>query len=207
MAKNPDNSNDKQFPSQWKQAASSDDASLFRKELEGVKPLTTGKHYLRPASSGSVDKAAVRKNAGEFAPRDFDVAVPAQESPVNGKKQVSGEDVSFYRAGVQRSVVKRMKQGKVPCEDTIDLHGQRVLGGLQECTAFIRFAHERGMRMVRIIHGRGHHSKEGESILKLEIHRWLEDNPEVLAYTTCHVRDGGAGAVYVLLKGNKTDSS
>ena len=199
MAKNPDNSNDDHFPSQWKQAAASDDASLFRKELEGVKPLATGKHYLRPASN--VDKAAARKNAEEYSPREFDVREPSQQSLLNGKKQVSGEDVSFYRAGIQRSVVKRMKQGKVSCEDTIDLHGQRVLKGLQNCAAFIRLARERGMRMVRIIHGRGHHSKEGESILKVEVHRWLEDNPDVLAYTTCHVRDGGAGAVYVLLKG------
>ena len=54
-----------------------------------------------------------------------------------------------------------------------------------------------------IVHGRGLHSKDQIPVLKDALRSWLERGPvarAVLAFTTARPHDGGAGAVYVLLR-------
>jgi DNA-nicking Smr family endonuclease len=56
---------------------------------------------------------------------------------------------------------------------------------------------------VLIIHGRGLHSKESVPVLKERLKVWLSRGrigKSVLAFVTARPSDGGAGAVYVLLR-------
>jgi DNA-nicking Smr family endonuclease len=56
---------------------------------------------------------------------------------------------------------------------------------------------------VLIIHGRGHNSREGIPVLKERLQVWLTRGRigrHVLAFATARPQDGGAGAVYVLLR-------
>ena len=57
-----------------------------------------------------------------------------------------------------------------------------------------------GARHVRIIHGKGHHTPTGVSILKKMVAQSLTQLPFVLAFCSAQPKDGGAGAVYVFLK-------
>ena len=54
--------------------------------------------------------------------------------------------------------------------------------------------------MVKIVHGKG-----SEAILKTCINGWLRQLPEVLAFCSAPPKDGGNGAVLVLLKKPKAD--
>ena len=75
---------------------------------------------------------------------------------------------------------------------------------------FLRDAHGRGLRCVRIVHGHGRNSPGGQAVLKPSLPRWLargEARQLVLAYTTAPQSDGGAGATYVLLRGGGAPSS
>ena len=61
-----------------------------------------------------------------------------------------------------------------------------------------------GHRCVLIVHGRGHNSKDHTPVLKERLKSWLARGAAarkvVLAFTTARPCDGGAGALYVLLR-------
>jgi DNA-nicking Smr family endonuclease len=56
---------------------------------------------------------------------------------------------------------------------------------------------------VLLVHGRGSHSKDQVPVLKEALRTWLATarfGRHVLAFATARPQDGGAGAVYVLLR-------
>src|SRR5207247_2026834 len=60
-----------------------------------------------------------------------------------------------------------------------------------------------GHRCVLIVHGRGHNSKDQTPVLKERLKSWLARGRTariVLGFTTARPCDGGAGALYVLLR-------
>ncbi|MGH8716002.1 MAG: Smr/MutS family protein, partial [Burkholderiales bacterium] len=66
--------------------------------------------------------------------------------------------------------------------------------------AFLNSSTKRGLRCVRIIHGKGLGSKNREPVLKHKVRAWLTQREEILAYCEARPVDGGSGAMTVLLK-------
>ena len=84
----------------------------------------------------------------------------------------------------------------------LDLHGRDVSTARTDLESFLLECHRRGLRCVRIVHGRGRNSPDGP-VLKSNLPRWLARGPArriVLGFATAAPRDGGAGASYVLLR-------
>ena len=65
---------------------------------------------------------------------------------------------------------------------------------------FLAGCKKRGIRCVRIVHGKGLGSRNKEPILKNKLRYWLMQKDEVIAYAQARINDGGGGAVLVLLK-------
>jgi DNA-nicking Smr family endonuclease len=68
---------------------------------------------------------------------------------------------------------------------------------------FLSGAHRAGQRCVLIVHGRGLNSKDQIPVLKHRLTTWLVRGAWarlVLAFTSARACDGGAGALYVLLR-------
>jgi DNA-nicking Smr family endonuclease len=65
---------------------------------------------------------------------------------------------------------------------------------------FIENSRHGGHRCVCIVHGRGLHSEGKTSILRARVRAYLRSHRSVLAYADAPRTDGGAGAVYVLLR-------
>ena len=65
---------------------------------------------------------------------------------------------------------------------------------------FLTLCVRRGLRCVRIVHGKGLRSKNREPVLKQKVGRWLIQRDEILAFCQARPVDGGGGAVIVLLK-------
>jgi DNA-nicking Smr family endonuclease len=65
---------------------------------------------------------------------------------------------------------------------------------------FLRECAHRRVRCARVIHGKGSRSTEGPPVLKRKVNYWLRLREQVLAFTSATRRDGGSGAVYVLLR-------
>jgi len=110
------------------------------------------------------------------------------------------EHLEFMRPGVQKSYLKQIRNGKIPIEDDIDLHGYRRDDARQTLLAFLDHAQLHQYRLVKIVHGKGYNSSDNKPVLKAMVNKWLQNIPEVLAYVSASPRDGGIGAVYVLLK-------
>jgi len=70
---------------------------------------------------------------------------------------------------------------------------------------FVRSARVDGKRCVLVITGRGAPKGPygGGGVLRAALPRWLDEpefRPHVLAISTAQPRDGGAGALYVMLR-------
>ena len=113
----------------------------------------------------------------------------------------TGEELSFRRPHVRGQVLKDLRRGRYAIQDHLDLHGLTANEARVMLRAFMTEVLAEGHRCVRIVHGKGLRSGPAGPVLKAKLNRWLPQWQEVLAYTTAPPRDGGTGALYVLLEG------
>lgn len=100
---------------------------------------------------------------------------------------------------MQVKLQRKIRQGAIRPESTIDLHGYRQNEAIAMLEEFIADALQRRYRMILIVHGQGYRSP-GEAVLKPLVQNWLEQQAEVLAWCPAQIRDGAAGASYVYLR-------
>jgi DNA-nicking Smr family endonuclease len=106
----------------------------------------------------------------------------------------TGEELLFVRPGVSRQTLRKMRKGHWVVEAQIDLHGLDRHTALSETSEFLEKAKKRGLRCVRIVHGKG------LGVLKAKLRKWLPMRDEVLAFTQAPLAQGGGGALLVLLR-------
>ncbi len=112
---------------------------------------------------------------------------------------LTDDGLGFRRPGVSLDVLGQLRKGKWAIQDQLDLHGLRRDEAREAVGAFIRSAEQRGLRCLRVIHGKGHGSPGREPVLKAKVHKWLAQRQEVIAFAQAAGPQGGAGAVIVLL--------
>ena len=106
---------------------------------------------------------------------------------------------AFY-AGIDRSSVKKLQQGKMVLEARIDLHGLSQLAAHQRLQHFIQKSRQEGLRTILVITGKG---RAGRGVLRENVPQWLSEPPlseAIIAFGASRPQDGGAGALYVRLK-------
>ena len=106
--------------------------------------------------------------------------------------------------GFSRKLMRQLKKGMFPTQDYIDLHGLTKQTAEEKVCEFLLQSYRLGLRCVLIVHGRGLNSENHIPVLKKRLPAWLKRSPInkiVLAFSTARSYDGGAGAVYVLLRG------
>ena len=94
----------------------------------------------------------------------------------------------------------------MPVDAEIDLHGMTVDKARGTLVMFLDEALTYRYRCVRIIHGKGYSSAQRTPVIKGLLDRWLRLNNRVLAFCSAQPRDGGTGALYVLLKSPRPDA-
>jgi DNA-nicking Smr family endonuclease len=105
-------------------------------------------------------------------------------------------------AGIDRANAERLKRGLHKIEARLDLHGMTQAEAHRAFAAFIGRSRDAGRRCVLVITGRGF-GPNGSGVLKSSVPRWLEEptlRRQVLAIAAAQPRDGGAGAIYLLLR-------
>ena len=83
---------------------------------------------------------------------------------------------------------------EIPIEDTLDLHPFQPKEIRDVALEYLREAHERGFRQVRLIHGRG------IGVQRERIHSLLRSLEFVESFADADPGGGGWGATVVLLK-------
>jgi DNA-nicking Smr family endonuclease len=103
--------------------------------------------------------------------------------------------------GLDRRNALRLKRGQMPIEARLDLHGMIQAEAHRALAGFVARSHAAGRRVLLVITGKG--TRDGEGVLRAAVPRWLAEpalRPLVLATAPAVPRDGGAGALYVLLR-------
>ncbi len=95
--------------------------------------------------------------------------------------------------------LSRKRLLKLSVQRSLDLHGCTAEEARAELEAFLLDSKRRGLNKVLVIHGKGYHS-EGRPVLKGEVIKILERSPIAGEFGTADRRDGGSGAVWVLIK-------
>ncbi len=111
-----------------------------------------------------------------------------------------GEQIQYVRPGVQKTILRKLKRGGYSVSASLDLHGMTVEQARQDIAAFIRSERGEVRRCVRIVHGKGYRSADGQPVLKTLLNRWLPQRDDVVAFCSAPPHDGGTGALYVLLR-------
>lgn len=134
------------------------------------------------------------------------VAVQDEEMIVDGLTSevinlVETEDELIYAApGVQLKVMKKLKQGHLPWDAGLDLHGYTLDDARTELSSFIRECSLRQLRCVMVIHGKSNSVEGQQALMKSYVNDWLQQMTQVIAFSSAQPKDGGTGALYVLLK-------
>ncbi len=111
-------------------------------------------------------------------------------------------------AGVDKRTAARLRRGQIQPEARIDLHGHTLAEAHPALDAFLEAASASGVRCVLVITGRGLRAgaEEGvmrKGVLREKVPAWLNEPPNrarILSFCHAQPKDGGAGALYVLLK-------
>ena len=110
------------------------------------------------------------------------------------------DELSFRRPGVGPDVLRKLRRGEWVIQDAIDLHGYRTDEARELLAGFLRDAIKRGLRCVRVVHGKGLGSRDRQPVLKGKARVWLAQRDEVIAFCQARPAEGGSGALIVLLK-------
>ena len=124
---------------------------------------------------------------------------PAPETWEIGQEHEAEQ--TFVRRGIGVDVLTKLRRGYWSVQSDIDLHGHSTNEAHDALADFLDEARQRGLRCVRVVHGKGLTSPNREPVLKGKVRRWLSHWDDVLAYCEAPQHAGGGGAVLVLLRG------
>lgn len=178
-------------------ASAIDEADLFREALAGVRPLG-GAVGERIAIVPPTTRAVVSEDAEVLAQLSDLVSGQAPFELTETEEYVEGA-----RLGLDPRVVSRLRRGEFATQGHLDLHGLIQADAKAALTEFIIDSTRKGRRSVLVVHGRGLRSPGGRPVLKHAVAEWLSHGTiggYVLAFTSARAYDGGAGAVWVLLR-------
>ncbi len=170
------------------------EANLFKKLVSDVTPLPDANLKLHE----------LKKPAPIARQRELDDEAVLWES-ISDEMDVerfleTDDKLSYRRNGVGVEALKKLRKGQWVIQSQIDLHGLRSDEARTAVGEFLRSSVKHDIRCVRIIHGKGLGSVGKEPVLKEKVKRWLVQKDEVLAFCQAPPRDGGAGALLVILK-------
>jgi DNA-nicking Smr family endonuclease len=154
------------------------DADAFAREMVGVVPL-------RQDPRGRIRVAA---------------PITAAPGTIPAGEQSDDREAEFVAPGVDRRELRKLKRGEYKVGDRRDLHGMTAADACASARRFIANSRHRRYRCVCIVHGRGLHSQGKASVVKARVRECLRTEGAVLAFADAPPSDGGAGAVYVLLR-------
>jgi DNA-nicking Smr family endonuclease len=168
-----------------------DDLQTFRDAVRDVAP-SPPTNRIEPSRRGAPPIALKR--------REDERAVLAELARVAFDDDAEIEDdASYLRPGLPRDILRKLRRTHWVIQDHLDLHGLNAAEATLATAQFLADSKRRGLRCVRIVHGKGLRSVGREPVLKRRVRRLLTRRDEVLAFAEPRSSEGGGGAVVVLL--------
>jgi DNA-nicking Smr family endonuclease len=174
------------------------DEDVFVQAMEGVHRLDW-RHQPIP----STDPLPIPPDNSEGEARQMQMMMETLEGELDSAAQEHPEYIEGWIGVVGKRYLPNLRSGMYSIQGQIDLHGaNRVEARLMVEDFVMRMSRFRSC-CVKIIHGRGINSPEDRAVLKDYLQHWLSTrrmSRYVLAYASAPPKDGGVGAVYVLLR-------
>ena len=180
-----------------------DDKVLFMQAMHGVNQLDD-KNVRLPANAAKPakpDATTLSKRAAAQGSDAAELGVGLSDMQALMNPVAAEAYLSYKKPTLQNKIFTQLKQGKLRWYDAVDIHGSTIEEARAAMTQLLNQAKQNNETMVKIVHGKG-----SEAILKTCVNGWLRQLPEVLAFCSAPPKDGGNGAVLVLLKKPKIDS-
>jgi DNA-nicking Smr family endonuclease len=168
-------------------------AELFRQAVQDARPLAKNQvHHPKPKPK-PIPQQFIQDEQQALRDSLSDGYIPGHELE-------SGEELLYLRDGQSPLVLSKLRRGHWVIQASIDLHGMISDEARAYVAEFLNQCKKRGIRCVRIVHGKGLGSRNREPVLKHKLRNWLMQRDEVLAYAQAQPHDGGSGALIVLIR-------
>jgi DNA-nicking Smr family endonuclease len=170
-----------------------DERALWRAAMQGVAPLPK-----RGAAPESEPPAVAEPTLNAAKAKPARRAVPRPPAAAKVPDLAPG-----FAPGVDRRNADRLRRGERKIEARLDLHGMTQDEAHRALNAFLDRAEHAGWRCVLVITGKGRPGTSAAGVLRAAVPRWLNEAPNrarLLAIAAAQPRDGGAGAMYLLLR-------
>lgn len=173
-----------------------DDLDDFYTQMRGVRPLSAKQRIAPPPARPTKEALLYRRQAAS------EDVVTRQSDLSDAQVELVGSETPLLFAvpGLSMKEFKRLRQGRLAWESGLDLHGYPIDHAREELHNFIRDARRYSQRVVLVVHGKAISDAGKHPILKSHVNEWLQQIPAVLAFCSALPKDGGTGALYVLLK-------
>lgn len=168
------------------------DSELFRTAIGDVKSLPENHHVHQKKKPSAMPR--------QFYKDEKEVIDNLLSHDIFSEAVEAEEMLEYARSGIQHKTLRKLRRGEYRREAEIDLHGLTANAARQKLTTFLHQAKDNGWRCISIIHGKGLGSSNNEAVLKSRVNTWLRHYGDVQAFCSATPRNGGTGAVYVLLK-------
>lgn len=173
-----------------------DDDQLWRAVTQGVERLK----QQRSKAISSTPAVVAPRTPERIAPLPSGKLSPI---PTSSKRSPTPPPLVMGQGtGVDKRTVQRLKRGRLAIEARLDLHGLTQSEAHARLDSFLETSQDRGLRSVLVITGKGRISREG-GVLRRMVPQWLNTSPNrerVLTMSQSQPKDGGSGAIYLLIK-------
>lgn len=193
-------------PAKRGRALSPAEIELWRSVLRDITPLPGHSPPALPEDAAQPAKAPAAPGAKPPATQPRPATRRGATKPAPPVKPVTPPLELGRAPGVDKRQADRLRRGRTEIDARIDLHGMTQAEAHRRLAAFIERSAASGLRLVLVITGKGLTSEiagRGSGVLREAVPRWLNEpalRPRVLAVTHAQPKDGGHGALYVLLK-------
>ena len=179
---------------------SREEADLWRHVTGDVKPLA--RREKPPARTEKTADTKPQHTQKAAAQSKRKAAARAESEPASPRKPRAPELTPGASPGVDRRTADNLRRGRMTIEARLDLHGMTQAEAHGRLSAFIEGHQSAGRRCVLVVTGKGTRSAGG-GVLREAVPRWLnmpELRSRILSFTHAQPKDGGEGALYILLK-------
>ncbi|MCM2130574.1 Smr/MutS family protein [Larsenimonas sp. GH3-8] len=175
-----------------------DDTDLFYNNMKGmgVRRIQHNRASL-PRTQPPIDRRA-RRAAAES--HNDPTSVSSRTSDGRVLPVRPSESLHFALPDMPYRTLQQLRRGAISWQSGLDLHGYTVDEARLELEGFLSEAVGKQLRCVIVVHGKARSGIAGYPVIKSHVNAWLRELPEVLAFCSSLEKDGGTGAVYVLLK-------
>ena len=176
----------------------------FKQAMQDVRPLRKDENAqtLARRKPDRALGAQIQNRARQSARLEEEINVTRKTPSREGVSNHIEDETLFYLShGMQKKVLRELKKGsRYTVEQVLDLHGLTQLRAHSEIDLALQNIDSAQPTCLLIIHGKGLHSPDGATLKEFTA-AYLKTLPAVKAYCSAQQRDGGTGALYVLVKG------